>query len=187
MIKTIKSSVDIKALLSYYGIEGKTFKAGCHNEKTASAVVKNNKIHCFGCNSTFSTIDYVMFKENCDLITACKRLNDIFNLGIEFDRPLTEKEKQEQLRQKKIQELKKLISKVKKEYQDYNKLRFIDFHRYLWESKPQTKRFIMRLNLLQEIERIINLQNIPDFDIWIKQINFKEIENANTWTRQINI
>jgi DNA primase len=172
MFDEIKSRVDVRDLLSYYGIEGKIFKAGCHDEKTPSAVVKNNKIHCFGCSTTFSSIDYVMLKENCDSKTACKRLNEIFNLGIGFE--LTEQEKQEQARKRKIQELKRLISKTKKKYRDYNQLRFIDFHRWLWESKPKTKRFIMRLELLQEIEIIINLKNIPDFDIWIKQINFKE-------------
>lgn len=45
-----------------------------HNEKTGSFNVKNNKFKCFGCDAHGDAIDFYMKINNCNFITAVKKL-----------------------------------------------------------------------------------------------------------------
>jgi len=51
-------------------------KCPFHNEKTGSFVIylDQNKFYCFGCSAGTDAIDYVMRRDDCDFITAVKKL-----------------------------------------------------------------------------------------------------------------
>ena len=64
--------------------QGKLYKSGnratgpCpfHNEKTGSFTVylDQNKFYCFGCSAGTDVIDFIMKRDDCDFITAVKKL-----------------------------------------------------------------------------------------------------------------
>ena len=56
-----------------------------HTDKTPSLSVKGERFHCFSCDRGGDMIDFVQDFFNLDFRTACKRISDDFNLGIQFD------------------------------------------------------------------------------------------------------
>lgn len=66
----------IQELVTSYGIKIQHKKCICpfHNEKTPSMSFKNNRFHCFGCDKSGDTIDFVMAVENVSFIEAVKKL-----------------------------------------------------------------------------------------------------------------
>ena len=51
-------------------------KCPFHNERTSSFTIFTNSNHfyCFGCNAKHDAIDFVQRRDNCDFITAVKKL-----------------------------------------------------------------------------------------------------------------
>lgn len=93
--QTIKQLADLRAVLSYYGIEPDYhgfIPCFAHKEKTASMkIYPNNTCHCFGCGADFDVISVVQFFENCRFKEACQRVCAI--CGLPCDKELTPREK----------------------------------------------------------------------------------------------
>ena len=85
----IKQTLSIAEVVAYYGVEVKRAnKALCpiHNEKTPSFTLypASQSWHCFGCGVGGSVIDFVMAYCGLDAVSAAKKLDIDFNLGL-FD------------------------------------------------------------------------------------------------------
>lgn len=49
----------------------------------------NGGYHCYACGAHGDVIDFVRNYENVNLADACRRLNELFSLGLPIDRPMT--------------------------------------------------------------------------------------------------
>lgn len=100
----VKDLLSMAEVVRFYGYEPNRAGFICcpfHNERTASTKIYARDFHCFGCGAHGDVVDFVGRLFNLDPLTAAKRLNEDFHLGIDLDRP----EKEEQLRQRqKVQE-----------------------------------------------------------------------------------
>lgn len=69
-IKDIKARLSIENVLNYYNIKTDRHHKTCcpfHEEKTPSFTVypKTNTFHCFGCDKSGDTIEFIQLKEKC--------------------------------------------------------------------------------------------------------------------------
>ena len=86
MFGKIKNSLDIKRVMQDHNI---TFnsqdmcKCFIHKEKTASMSIKNNKYHCFGCDASGDSIDFISYILNVNLQTAGLYLDNRYNLNVD--------------------------------------------------------------------------------------------------------
>ena len=126
MFQEIKSRLDIRDVLEYYGTEFNSrgfAKCMFHEEKTASLSVKNNFFKCFGCGEGGSVIDFVMKFFNLPHLEAAKKLNDDFSLNLTKSAPeirLKAAEKQRELN--KIKEFKQWEKQTFRILADYFKM-----------------------------------------------------------------
>lgn len=87
----IKVSVSIEELLEKYEVEISGNTVICplpgHTDKTPSfhLYTTDNQWYCFGCNKGKSVIDFVMQMENITNIQACKKIDEMFNLKLDFE------------------------------------------------------------------------------------------------------
>ncbi|MFR5267373.1 CHC2 zinc finger domain-containing protein [Clostridium sp.] len=69
----VAKNMDITSILENYGYlpnaKGK-YLCPVHKEKTPSAVVYKNKLKCFGCGQSLSTIDIVQYSQHCTSVEA---------------------------------------------------------------------------------------------------------------------
>ena len=84
-------------------------KALCpfHNDKHPSMSFKNGRWRCFTCNAGGSSVDLVARLLDVDPMTAARRIDADFGLGLFNDMPLTAKQKAElrsEIRQRKEQQ-----------------------------------------------------------------------------------
>lgn len=90
VFEIIKQTVSIEQLLEEYKVEIRGSTITCplpgHNDKTPSFHVyhADNQWHCFGCKCGKSVIDFVMFMDKISGIEACKKLDKMFNLNLDF-------------------------------------------------------------------------------------------------------
>lgn len=85
----VKTTISIREILKKYDLSpDNKNKMLCpfHNEDTPSFHVYDysNLAHCFGCGKHLSVIDFVMEKENCTNLEAVRKIDEMFNLGIDF-------------------------------------------------------------------------------------------------------
>lgn len=69
-------NINILDILNYYAFEKNRYNMySCmkHEDKTPSASVKNNKLHCFSCGSFFTTIDIVAEMEGINDVRECAK------------------------------------------------------------------------------------------------------------------
>ena len=69
-IKDIKARLSIESVLNHYNIKTNRHNKTCcpfHEEKTPSFTVypKTNSFHCFGCDKSGDTIEFIQLKEKC--------------------------------------------------------------------------------------------------------------------------
>jgi len=87
----VKSEVDIVNLLDRYGIDYNGTLINCplpdHSDKTPSMAIYEvtNSFNCFGCENGGSVIDFVALMEDIEPFKAVVKLNDMFNLKIDFE------------------------------------------------------------------------------------------------------
>lgn len=85
---SIKNKVDMRMLLDKLGIQpsrgNNCYNCMFHDDKNPSAGITKDGgyFHCFACGITASVIDVVMKLKNLDYLSACKYIDDEFNLGI---------------------------------------------------------------------------------------------------------
>lgn len=95
-IKEVKDRVDIVEVAKYFGIDiNRSNKAKCcfHNEKTPSMSFHKEKqiFKCFGCGIGGDVIKLVSEILHINTYESAKKINDIFNLGVDFKKQKTSK------------------------------------------------------------------------------------------------
>ena len=109
-IEEILDRVSITDVLEHYGVYPKRgtniYRCFVHDDHKPSAHIdkRNGKFYCFVCHQYFDTINIVQHFENCDIITAIKILDKIFQLNL--FKELTKEEKKQLLKQKYLREKK---------------------------------------------------------------------------------
>lgn len=96
----IKQRLDMRDICERYGIH--VNRAGfcrcvnpSHDDRKPSMKVYHDGAYCFSCGASApSVIDFAMLYFNISFREACKRLNDDFDLGIEFGVELSEEERE---------------------------------------------------------------------------------------------
>lgn len=83
----IRENVSMRELLEKYGFKfsRKNFICCCfHNEKTPSACVsKDDRWYiCYGCGTSYNTIDFVANYEKCSRSMAIAKIDEMFSLGL---------------------------------------------------------------------------------------------------------
>lgn len=114
----ICSQIPMRDLAERYGIEVNNKNFCCcpfHNEKTPSMRIYEHTFYCFGCGAKRSPIDFIMKIEQVDFKTACKRLDEIYNLGI-YSQPTLAKTARMERYKRKIVNNKKLANECKEKY-----------------------------------------------------------------------
>lgn len=88
----VKSEVDIVDVLEKYDIDYNGKLINCplpnHQDDTPSMAVYEvtNSFNCFGCNQGGSIIDFIALMEDITPFEAIKKLNDMFDLKIDFSK-----------------------------------------------------------------------------------------------------
>ena len=117
---TIKETLNIADITAFYGVDVKrNNRALCpfHNEKTPSFTIypKTNSFKCFGCGASGSVIDFVMEIHGTDALTAAKKLDEDYHLGL-FDYEPTPEERH---KLKEEQAMRKANNGLGKAFEDY--------------------------------------------------------------------
>jgi DNA primase len=84
-IKDIKARLSIENVLNYYNIKTDRHHKTCcpfHEEKTPSFTVypKTNTFHCFGCDKSGDTIEFIQLKEKCTKHEAILKAQDFIGV-----------------------------------------------------------------------------------------------------------
>jgi hypothetical protein len=174
MFDEVKSRLDIRTVLEYYGAEFNSrgfAKCVLHNEKTASLSTKNNFFKCFGCGEGGSTIDFVMKMFNLTNVEAAKKLNDDFNLNLTKSAPeirLKTAERQRELNR--IKEFKQWEKQTFRVLSDYFKILrfwgeqiFIDNREYFNKYLPDVENIVFVETMLDSI-----ILNTSDFNAQVE-------------------
>lgn len=173
----IKSIVKMQDLFEKYGLiaTGAGFyNCPFHSEKTGSMRIKNNKFKCYGCGEFGDVIDFIVKIENLSFSESINFLCSMFG----FDNTI-------KLSAKRVAELNRIQKDKQAQAQldTYNKRRFYDFYNWLCEAVPPktidddfSRHYILKLHWVDTIifmlRRMDKTNNIPNFDVWIKQIKF---------------
>jgi putative DNA primase/helicase len=87
----IKSKVSIEEILRLYEIElNDNENMNCplpdHEDNTPSFrfYLSDNSFYCFGCKKGGSIIDFVMHMDKCTMLQSCKKINEAFDLNVDF-------------------------------------------------------------------------------------------------------
>lgn len=92
--KRIKATVTVPMLLKEYGLvlDGRARRIPCpiHHGENNNFSVKRDFYKCFVCGAGGDVIDLAMQLENCDFLTACNKLDEMFGLGLDKPPTLTQ-------------------------------------------------------------------------------------------------
>lgn len=105
----IKEMVSVPEAARYYGVDtkrGNMCRCLFHEENTPSMKLYEKNYHCFGCGAHGDVIALTAQIFGTSMLNAAKRLNADFNLGLDMDKPLDNRQIQ-------------LIQRRKQEEQDY--------------------------------------------------------------------
>jgi DNA primase catalytic core len=96
-IHDIKARLSIETILSHYNIHlDKHNKTYCpfHEDKTPSFTVypQTNSFHCFGCDTSGDTIEFIQLKEKCTKHEAILKAQDFVGIQPEIDSITTQPE-----------------------------------------------------------------------------------------------
>ena len=85
----IKDEVAITEVATDFGLEVKNNCVVCpfHGDKNPSLKIypETNSFYCFGCGTGGSVIDFYMSLDDCDALTASKKLADDYNIPWQYD------------------------------------------------------------------------------------------------------
>lgn len=90
----IKDTVTMQNIVEYYRFKinhARFIKCPFHQEKSSSMKIYpgNRGYNCFGCGNNGSVIDFVSQYENISPYETVKFLNDAFNVGLDFNAPVS--------------------------------------------------------------------------------------------------
>lgn len=121
-----KSAVDMKTVAEGYGLHidrGGMCICPFHEERTPSAKIYPDNLHCFGCGTHVDVIGFTHKMFGLDKpIDAVKKLNEDFGLHIEVGTTPTAEE---------VSEYQKRIAE-KREYEEWEKSAWRTLNSYLW-------------------------------------------------------
>ena len=163
----ILNNINIKDILYKYGIKTNKDMFSCpfHKDKKPSAKAYQNSFYCFSCNKTGDVIQFVQYLYNLNFKEAMQKINEDFNLGLEFNTKI-----------------------------DYNKINRIKEERLKKEryKNKLMQDFIRQCNLKQLFERLIknidkqiniaNLSNMMQIkielqdEVWKTENKIEDIE-----------
>lgn len=126
VFEQVKSAVDMKTVAEGYGLHiDRCGMCICpfHEERTPSAKIYPDALHCFGCGAHVDVIGFTQKMFGLDKpIDAVKKLNDDYGLHIDIGKAPSAKEVSEY--QKRVQE--------KHEYEVWEKSAWRTLNDYLW-------------------------------------------------------
>lgn len=126
VFEQVKSAVDMKTVAEGYGLHidrGGMCICPFHEERTPSAKIYPDALHCFGCGAHVDVIGFTQKMFGLDKpIDAVKKLNDDYGLHIDIGKAPSAKEVSEY--QKRVQE--------KHEYEVWEKSAWRTLNDYLW-------------------------------------------------------
>ncbi len=126
VFEQVKSAVDMKTVAEGYGLHidrGGMCICPFHEERTPSAKIYPDALHCFGCGTHVDVIGFTQKLFGLDKpIDAVKKLNQDFGLHLDIGSTPTAKEASEY--QKRIAE--------KREYEEWEKSAWGTLNSYLW-------------------------------------------------------
>jgi DNA primase len=96
VFEQVKSAIDMRTVAEGYGLEisrGGMALCPFHNERTPSAKIYPDALHCFGCGTHVDVIDFTQKMFGLDKpIDAVKKLNYDYDLHIEIGKTPTAEE-----------------------------------------------------------------------------------------------
>ena len=106
VFEQVKSAVDMRTVAEGYGLHidrGGMTLCPFHDERTPSAKIYHDALHCFGCGTHVDVIGFTQKMFGLEKpIDAVKKLNEDYGLHIDIGKAPTEKELSEY--QKRVQE-----------------------------------------------------------------------------------
>ena len=131
-INTIKETLTAKEVAEYYGLIIKHNVSHCfmHSDKTPSMSFKYGKFKCFSCGIGGSCIDLCMNLFSISFIDACKKLNNDFRLGLNFEKQ-SFKEQRENARQQRQRYLDKKLVESYEKWEQETFIKMCDYLRLL--------------------------------------------------------
>ncbi|HOO07462.1 MAG TPA: CHC2 zinc finger domain-containing protein [Ruminococcus sp.] len=160
VFEQVRSAVDMRTVAEGYGLHidrGGMTLCPFHDERTPSAKIYPDNLHCFGCGTHVDVIGFTQKMFGLDKpIDAVKKLNDDYGLNIEIGKAPTTKEVSEY--QKRVQE--------KHEYEVWEKSAWRTLNDCLWlmrewrqhaPASPDEKydeRFVYSLHHLDYAEQL---------------------------------
>ena len=125
VVQEIKSSISpVQAIEHYTGQQARHGKYLCpfHNDRDPSLSVKGSHWRCWSCNESGDVIDFVRKLHGIGFHEAMHKLNDDFNLGIQFKSdPITDP-------------LEKLWNAIAAEVRDHNRKEFAAYRAEIIEE-----------------------------------------------------
>lgn len=126
VFEQVKSAVDMKTVAEGYGLHidrGGMCICPFHEERTPSAKIYPDALHCFGCGTHVDVIGFTQKMFGLDKpIDAVKKLNEDFGLHIDIGKSPTAEE---------VSEYQKRIAE-KREYEEWEKSAWRTLNSYLW-------------------------------------------------------
>lgn len=151
-------NVTMKEICNKYGIKVKNKMCSCpfHKDNSPSMKIYENSFYCFSCNRTGDLIEFVENMFNLSFIEAMQKINDDFNLKINFNSKI---DKNKLMQIKKEHELKLQQQKTKKEKREKTLIticnRIYIYNKIIKNMKEQ----ISKENWEEQIELVSFLQN----------------------------
>ena len=172
----VKQSLNIREVIEHYGIKvGRNGSFCCpfHNEKHASASIKNDYFNCFACGVGGDLITFTAKLHGLNNYNACKKLASDFGLMIatqpqtQADRLRADRERaKRQAEQKQREEIETLIQHTGNVLADY--------HRYLWQGRQYPCAHIAHIRSLHWLEYAQHLLECYDADPKTYSMNNRE-------------
>lgn len=132
-----------------------------HSDGTASLKIYQNGKgwYCFGCKRGGSVIDFAMQHDDIGFGDACRKLDDMFNLGLYRELSFAEmrKKKHEQT----IQERGREQEKAEKQHDEYCRNVLTKYFYWLWSNDERT---VEMENDLAYLQRILDSNELLKFD-----------------------
>lgn len=173
----VKQALNIRDVIEHYGVKvGRNGSFCCpfHNEKNASASIKNDYFNCFACGAGGDLITFTAKLHGIKNYEACKKLAADFGLPIAtepqkpIDRLKADRERaKRQAEKKQEEEIEKLIQ--------HTSIVLADYYRYLyWGRREHPFGHIAHTRSLQELEYAEYLLNCFDENPREYSINNRE-------------
>ncbi|MBE6861482.1 MAG: DNA primase [Ruminococcus sp.] len=93
--ENIKDVVSVKQVAEYYGINvnrSNMYRCPFHDDKTPSMKIYDKNYHCFGCGAHGDVIDLTANIFGTSQLEAARRINEDFCLGLDIDKPVSDRE-----------------------------------------------------------------------------------------------